>query len=117
MKAEDVKTILAGVDKLKVGVLGDIALDAYWMLEDGVGEVSVETGKQALVVRLQTYSLGGGGEYYHQPVRPQGRRCKRFRRGGSGYFRRGAGQAAGKPGSPNSRDDNSTGELGYPGLG
>ena len=61
MKAEDVKTILAGVDKLKVGVLGDIALDAYWMLEDGVGEVSVETGKQALVVRLQTYSLGGGG--------------------------------------------------------
>ncbi len=61
MKAEDVKNILASVDKLKIGVLGDIALDAYWMLEDGVGEVSVETGKQALVVRSQRYSLGGGG--------------------------------------------------------
>ena len=29
MKAEDVKNILAGAGKLKIGVLGDIALDAY----------------------------------------------------------------------------------------
>ncbi|MBN2289119.1 MAG: hypothetical protein JXQ83_07285, partial [Candidatus Glassbacteria bacterium] len=61
MKAEQIKDILAGAGKLRLGVLGDIAVDAYWMLEEGVGEVSVETGKQALVVRSQRYSLGGGG--------------------------------------------------------
>jgi len=61
MKAEEVKEILAGADKLKIGVLGDIAVDAYWMLEDDAGEISVETGKRALVVRSQSYSLGGAG--------------------------------------------------------
>jgi sugar/nucleoside kinase (ribokinase family)/phosphoglycolate phosphatase-like HAD superfamily hydrolase len=61
MKAEEVKKIMERAPELRIGVLGDIALDVYWMLEDGVGELSVETGKRALAVRLQNCDLGGGG--------------------------------------------------------
>ncbi|MEA2062542.1 MAG: PfkB family carbohydrate kinase [Gemmatimonadota bacterium] len=61
MKPEQVKEILEGAGRMKIGVLGDFALDAYWMLEQAVGEFSVETGRQALVVRKQSYSPGGAG--------------------------------------------------------
>ncbi len=47
--------------ELKIGVVGDFAVDAYWMLEDGEGELSVETGKRAYTVTRQSYSLGGAG--------------------------------------------------------
>ena len=53
--------ILASLPRLRIGVLGDYAVDAYWMLEDSIGEISVETGKRALVVRSQRYSPGGAG--------------------------------------------------------
>ena len=53
--------IFARLPKLHIGVLGDFAVDAYWMLEDSVGEISVETGKRAMVVRSQRYSPGGAG--------------------------------------------------------
>ena len=61
MNEEDFKKVLPGFSKLKIGVLGDFAIDAYWILEDSVGEISVETGKQAFVVRSQRYGLGGAG--------------------------------------------------------
>jgi len=61
MHEEIFKRILPEFSKLKIGVLGDFAIDAYWVLEDSVGEISVETGKQAFVVRSQRYSLGGAG--------------------------------------------------------
>ncbi len=61
MQVEEVKALTGKFPGLSVGVLGDFALDAYWMLEDGVGELSVETGKRALVVRSQSYSPGGAG--------------------------------------------------------
>ncbi len=47
--------------ELKIGVVGDFAVDAYWMLEDGQGELSVETGKRAYTVASQSYTLGGAG--------------------------------------------------------
>jgi len=61
MHEEIFKQALPKFSRLKIGVLGDFAIDAYWILEDSVGEISVETGKQAFVVRSQRYSLGGAG--------------------------------------------------------
>lgn len=61
MHEEIFKQALPKFSRLKIGVLGDFAIDAYWILEDSVGEISVETGKQAFVVRTQRYSLGGAG--------------------------------------------------------
>ncbi len=61
MMEERIGAVLEAIGGLRIGVLGDFAIDAYWMLEDGVGELSVETGKRALVVRSQRYSLGGAG--------------------------------------------------------
>ncbi len=61
MHEEIFKQALPKFSKLKIGMLGDFAIDAYWILEDSVGEISVETGKQAFVVRSQRYSLGGAG--------------------------------------------------------
>jgi len=61
MKEENAQEIMQKFSTLKIGVLGDFAVDAYWMLEDSVGEISVETGKRAFVVRSQRYSLGGAG--------------------------------------------------------
>ncbi|MFH1069641.1 MAG: PfkB family carbohydrate kinase, partial [Candidatus Glassbacteria bacterium] len=46
---------------LTIGVLGDFALDAYWMLDGEAGEISVETGKRAYAVASQRYSPGGAG--------------------------------------------------------
>ena len=59
MNQEIFKKVLPGFSGLKIGLLGDFAIDAYWILEDSLGEISVETGKQAVVVRSQRYSLGG----------------------------------------------------------
>ncbi len=61
MQVAEIKALTGRFPGLSVGVIGDFALDAYWMLEDGVGEVSVETAKRALVVRSQRYSPGGAG--------------------------------------------------------
>ena len=47
--------------ELKIGVVGDFAVDAYWMLDDTQGELSVETGKRAYTVARQSYTLGGAG--------------------------------------------------------
>ena len=61
MREEIFKKVFPKFSGLEIGVLGDFALDAYWMLEDKLGEISVETGRQAFVVRSQRYSLGGAG--------------------------------------------------------
>jgi rfaE bifunctional protein kinase chain/domain len=45
----------------RVAVFGDFCLDAYWMLDTGEPEFSVETGLPVRRVRRQRYSLGGAG--------------------------------------------------------
>jgi bifunctional ADP-heptose synthase (sugar kinase/adenylyltransferase)/phosphoglycolate phosphatase-like HAD superfamily hydrolase len=49
---------LAGV---RVGVLGDFCLDAYWTMDYSVAEPSIETGLTTRPVRSQRYELGGAG--------------------------------------------------------
>jgi rfaE bifunctional protein kinase chain/domain len=52
---------LAPLSQLRVAVLGDFCLDAYWQVDTGETEVSIETGSPVRRVRSQRYSLGGAG--------------------------------------------------------
>jgi rfaE bifunctional protein kinase chain/domain len=61
MKLEEVKTHLNSFNKLKIGVLGDFCVDAYWLLDQTNLEYSVETQKPTNAVARQQYSLGGAG--------------------------------------------------------
>ena len=61
LTAKRVGEILENIKNVRVAVYGDFCLDAYWMLDTGGGEQSVETGLQARAVRKQRYALGGAG--------------------------------------------------------
>ncbi|MFI4890185.1 MAG: PfkB family carbohydrate kinase [Steroidobacterales bacterium] len=52
---------LAGVPALSITVFGDFCLDAYWQLDAGRSELSIETGLPVQRVRQQRYGLGGAG--------------------------------------------------------
>jgi len=52
---------IAPLREVRVAVLGDFCLDAYWHLDTGEREFSVETGSPVQRVRNQRYSLGGAG--------------------------------------------------------
>jgi rfaE bifunctional protein kinase chain/domain len=52
---------LAGLPRLTITVFGDFCLDAYWQLDAGRVELSLETGLPVQRVRQQRYSLGGAG--------------------------------------------------------
>lgn len=59
MKEERIKEIIARIKNVKVAVYGDFCLDAYWLLDPGGSEVSVETGLSGRAVGKHYYSLGG----------------------------------------------------------
>ena len=44
-----------------MAVAGDFCLDSYWQLDDGPGEISIETGLAVHRVASQRYSPGGAG--------------------------------------------------------
>ena len=52
---------LAQLAQVRVTVFGDFCLDAYWQLDTGPAEVSVETGLPVRRAQSQRYSLGGAG--------------------------------------------------------
>jgi rfaE bifunctional protein kinase chain/domain len=53
--------LLAELRRLRVGVIGDFCVDAYWELDDEASELSIETGLPTRPVRRQRYTLGGAG--------------------------------------------------------
>ena len=59
MNQERVREILEKIQSVKIAVYGDFAIDAYWILDERGGEISLETGKQAQAVEKQYYTLGG----------------------------------------------------------
>ncbi|MBN2011315.1 HAD family hydrolase [candidate division KSB1 bacterium] len=59
MKIERIKVILEKIKRVKIAVLGDFCLDAYWMLDSWGSEISLETGLRGEAVEKQKYSLGG----------------------------------------------------------
>ncbi|HBC77618.1 MAG TPA: carbohydrate kinase [Bacteroidales bacterium] len=61
MKPEFLKEVLEKIRAVKIAVVGDYCLDAYWFVDESKSEISVETGKPTEPVRRQKYSLGGAG--------------------------------------------------------
>lgn len=59
MNRADLEIIFEEFGKCHIGVLGDYCLDAYWTLDVGEREISVETGKPTHAVTQQRYTLGG----------------------------------------------------------
>lgn len=61
MKRELLEKIISGIRSVKIAVLGDFCLDAYWFIDESKSEVSIETGQMTRPVKQQRYSLGGAG--------------------------------------------------------
>jgi rfaE bifunctional protein kinase chain/domain len=61
MKKEQLKEILEKIRSVKIGVLGDFCLDAYWFIDESKSEISIETGQTTRPILQQKYSLGGAG--------------------------------------------------------
>ncbi len=61
MNKERLQKILEDVSVVKIAVLGDFCLDAYWFIDESKSEISIETGQKTRPVKEQRYSLGGAG--------------------------------------------------------
>jgi len=61
MKLEFLKEVLEKIRSVKIAIIGDFCLDAYWFVDKSKSEISVETGHSTEPVRIQKYSLGGAG--------------------------------------------------------
>ena len=53
--------VLDAISRVRIGVIGDFCVDAYWTLDDSASEPSIETGLPTRPVRRQRYTPGGAG--------------------------------------------------------
>jgi rfaE bifunctional protein kinase chain/domain len=61
MTYEQLQKIINRIKSIKIAVIGDFCLDAYWFIDESMSEISIETGKTTQPVSKQRYSLGGAG--------------------------------------------------------
>lgn len=61
MESIDLSSVLQAISKVRIGIVGDFCLDAYWEIDPAGSEMSVETGLATRAIRSQRYSLGGAG--------------------------------------------------------
>ncbi len=61
MNKEHLQKILKEISAVKIAVVGDFCLDAYWFIDESKSEISIETGQMTRPVKQQRYSLGGAG--------------------------------------------------------
>jgi len=61
MKVELLNEILVKIKSVKIAVVGDFCLDAYWFVDESKSEISIETGQATRPVSIQKYSPGGAG--------------------------------------------------------
>jgi rfaE bifunctional protein kinase chain/domain len=61
MKTELLQEIIKKTESVKIAVVGDFCLDAYWFVDESKGEISIETGHKTRPVFRQKYSPGGAG--------------------------------------------------------
>ncbi|QGY47021.1 HAD family hydrolase [Maribellus comscasis] len=61
MNKEQLQTVLKDISAVKIAVIGDFCLDAYWFVDESKSEISIETGQMTRPVKQQRYSLGGAG--------------------------------------------------------
>jgi rfaE bifunctional protein kinase chain/domain len=60
--------LLSDIRGVRIGVIGDFCLDAYWTMDASLSEISIETGLATRPVRAQRYSLGGAGNVVNNLV-------------------------------------------------
>ncbi len=53
--------VIENIKLVKIAVIGDFCLDAYFFIDNSKSEISVETGLPTRTVKDQSYSLGGAG--------------------------------------------------------
>jgi rfaE bifunctional protein kinase chain/domain len=68
MTRELLERLLDDITGVRIGVIGDFCLDAYWILDASLSEISIETGLATRPVRSQRYSLGGAGNVVNNLV-------------------------------------------------
>jgi bifunctional ADP-heptose synthase (sugar kinase/adenylyltransferase)/phosphoglycolate phosphatase-like HAD superfamily hydrolase len=68
MTRELPRRLLDDIRGVRIGVVGDFCLDAYWVLDASLSEISIETGLATRPVRSQRYSLGGAGNVVNNLV-------------------------------------------------
>jgi bifunctional ADP-heptose synthase (sugar kinase/adenylyltransferase) len=61
MKPHLLHEIVTSIRSVKIAIIGDFCLDAYWFVDESTSEISIETGQPTRPVRQQKYSLGGAG--------------------------------------------------------
>jgi len=61
MTRVELEQLLADIRTVRVAVIGDFCLDAYWFMDSSASEISVETGLATRPVKDQRYTLGGAG--------------------------------------------------------
>ncbi len=61
LKKEKLQKILNDISSVKIAILGDFCLDAYWFINEKMSEISIETDLETRPVSEQRYSLGGAG--------------------------------------------------------
>jgi rfaE bifunctional protein kinase chain/domain len=61
MKREMLQKIISEIQSVKIAVVGDFCLDAYWFIDESKSEISIETRQMTRPVKQQRYSLGGAG--------------------------------------------------------
>ncbi|HOO98636.1 MAG TPA: PfkB family carbohydrate kinase [Bacteroidales bacterium] len=61
LNQEELSKILKAINQVKIAIVGDFCLDAYWFVDESMSEISVETGLETRPVSRQSYSPGGAG--------------------------------------------------------
>jgi len=61
MNPEFLNEILERIRSVRIAIVGDFCLDAYWFVDESKREISIETGRPTEPIRIQKYSLGGAG--------------------------------------------------------
>jgi rfaE bifunctional protein kinase chain/domain len=61
MNRQQLKKILDDIANVRIAVVGDFCMDAYWFIDETKSEISVETNQETRPVLQQSYSLGGAG--------------------------------------------------------
>lgn len=61
MDKDQLQKVLNDVSEVRIAVVGDFCLDAYWFIDESKSEISIETGQMTRPVKQQRYSLGGAG--------------------------------------------------------
>ena len=59
MKRELLRKVIHDIKSVKIAIVGDFCLDAYWFIDETLSEISLETGRPTTPVKEQQYSLGG----------------------------------------------------------